>query len=256
MKYNVKLKNKEEIESLRKSGKILAQVLKSTASEVRPGVTTKYLDDFANKKILELGAKPALLGYQPWGADYPYPGSICLSVNDEAVHGIGGKRVLKEGDLIKLDCAISYNGMISDSAITVPVGDISKEDEELCDVTKKALASAIKVATSGNYVNDISKAIEKAVPKKFGIVKILAGHGVGHKVHEEPTVPNFDDGLKGPKLVPGMVLAIEPIISRGDGEVILEDDGYTFTSVDGSNVAQFEHTILITEGKAEIITIE
>lgn len=254
MKYNIKLKNENDIKLLRESGKRLGEVLTAVAKEVKPGVTTKYLNDFVYKMITDMGDKPAFLNYKPFGADYPYPGSICISVNDEVVHGIGGDKVLKEGDIISLDGGVTHKGMISDSALTVPVGKISKEDEDLIKVTREALMAGIKAAKCGNYVNDISKAIEKSIPKKYGIVKILSGHGVGYKVHEEPYVPNFDDGVKGPKLVPGLVLAIEPMVNLGTDEVILEDDGYTFTTKDHKKSAHFEHTILITEGDAEILT--
>ena len=254
MKYDIKLKNDADIKILRESGKRLAKVLQAVAKEVKPGVTTGYLNDFVYKMITDMGDKPAFLNYQPFGADYPYPGSICISVNDEVVHGIGGDRVLKEGDIVGLDGGVTHKGMISDSAITVPVGNISKEDEELMRVTKEALMAGIHAAVGGKYVNDISKAIEKAIPKKYGVVKILSRHGVGYKVHEEPYVPNFDDGVKGPKLVPGLVLAIEPMVNHGTDEVYLADDGYTFITKDHKKSAHFEHTILITEGKAEILT--
>jgi methionyl aminopeptidase len=254
MKYNIKIKNDHDITILRESGKRLASVLEAVAKEVKPGVTTGYLNDFVYKMITDMGDKPAFLNYKPFGADYPYPGSICISVNDEVVHGIGGDRVLVEGDIIGLDGGVTHKGMISDSALTVAVGKVSTEDEELMNVTKKALMAGIKAAKCGNYVNDISKAIENSIPKKYGIVKILSGHGVGYKVHEEPYVPNFDDGVKGPKLVPGLVLAIEPMVNHGTDEVFLEDDGYTFTTKDHKKSAHFEHTILITEGEAEILT--
>jgi methionyl aminopeptidase len=159
-----------------------------------------------------------------------------------------------DGDIVGLDGGVKHKGMISDSARTVAVGKISKEDEELLRVTKDALMAGIKAAKYGKYVNDISKAIEKAIPKKYGVVKILSGHGVGYKVHEEPYVPNFDDGVKGPKLVPGLVLAIEPMVNMGTDEVYLADDGYTFITKDHKRSAHFEHTILITEGDAEILT--
>jgi methionyl aminopeptidase len=254
MANGVKIKTKEDIVLLRESGKRLATVLEAVAKEVRPGITTRELNDFVYKMIIDMGDVPAFLHYKPFGAAYPYPGSICLSVNDEAVHGIGGDRVLKEGDIIKLDGGLKHKGLITDSAVTVAVGEISEADRKLLEVTKQALFSGIKAAKAGNYVSDISKAIEKSVPSKYKIIKILAGHGVGYKVHEEPTVPNFDDGIKGPKLVPGMVLALEPIISMGTEDVYLADDGYTFITDDHSNVAQFEHSILITEGEAEILT--
>lgn len=255
MKYNIKIKTKNDIEILRESGRRLAVVLDAVSNEVRPGVTTGYLNDFVYKMITDMGDVPAFLNYKPFGAAYPYPGSICISVNDEVVHGIGGDRVLKEGDIVGLDGGVKHKGMISDSARTVAVGSISKEDEELMKATKEALMAGIKAAKCGNYVNDISCAIEKSIPKKYGIVKILSGHGVGYKVHEEPYVPNFDDGVQGPKLVPGLVLAIEPMLNLGTDEVYLADDGYTFITKDHKKSAHFEHTILITEGEAEILTL-
>lgn len=255
MKYNIKIKNEHDITILRESGKRLARVLDAVSREVKPGVTTKYLNDFVYTMITEMGDKPAFLNYKPFGASYPYPGSICISVNDEVVHGIGDDRVLKEGDIVGLDGGVTHKGMISDSARTVPVGKISYEDEELLRVTKEALMAGIRAAKCGRYVNDISKAIEKAIPKKYGVVKILSGHGVGYKVHEEPYVPNFDDGVKGPKLVPGLVLALEPMVNLGTDEVYLADDGYTFITRDHKKSAHFEHTILITEGDAEILTM-
>ncbi len=255
MKYNIKIKTEQDIQILRESGRRLAVVLDAVSKEARPGVTTGYLNDFVYKMITDMGDTPAFLNYKPFGAAYPYPGSICISVNDEVVHGIGGDRVLKEGDIVGLDGGVKHKGMISDSARTVAVGVISKEDEELMRVTKEALMAGIKAAKCGNYVNDISRAIEKSIPKKYGVVKILSGHGVGYKVHEEPYVPNFDDGVKGPKLVPGLVLAIEPMVNHGTDEVYLADDGYTFITKDHKKSAHFEHTILITEGEAEILTV-
>jgi methionyl aminopeptidase len=256
MRYDIKLKQGKDLEHLRESGKRLARVLREASAIVKPGITTKEINDFVYAKIIEGGDKPAFLNYKPFGAQYPYPGSICISVNDQVVHGIGGDYVLKEGDIVGLDGGVNHKGMISDSAITVPVGNISAEEKKLLEVTKSALMAGIKAAKCGNYVNDISKAIEKAIPKKYGVVKILSGHGVGYKVHEEPYVPNFDDGVKGPKLVPGMVLALEPMVNLGTDEVFLEDDGYTFTTKDHKKSAHFEHTILITEGDAEILTKE
>ncbi len=256
MSPEIKLKQGKDLEHLRESCKRLARILKTVASHVKPGVTTGELNALTYKLITEGGDTPAFLNYQPFGADYPYPGSICISVNDEVVHGIGGDRVLKEGDIVGLDGGVKHKGMISDSAITVAVGKISKEDEELLRVTKEALMAGIHAALPGKRVNDISKAIEKAIPKKYGIVKILSGHGVGYKVHEEPYVPNFDDGVKGPKLVPGMVLAIEPMVNMGTDDVYLAEDGYTFITADHKRSAHFEHTILITDGKPEILTTE
>ena len=254
MKYNIKLKTGKDLENLRESCHRLAIILQKTKKIIKPGITTKEIDSFVHDKIIAGGDKPAFLNYKPFGAHYPYPGSICISVNDQVVHGIGGHYVLKEGDIVGLDGGINHKGMISDSAITVAVGKITDEDQKLMNVTEKALYAGIKAAKCGAYVNDISKAIEKVIPKKYGIVKVLSGHGVGYKVHEEPYVPNYDDGIKGPKLVPGMVLALEPMVNLGTDEVFLENDGYTFTTKDHKKSAHFEHTILITEGEAEILT--
>jgi methionyl aminopeptidase len=255
MKYNIKLKNEHDIKLLRESGKRLSQVLAAVTQEVKAGVSTKHLNDFVYTMITDMGDKPAFLNYKPFGASYPYPGSICISVNEEVVHGIGSEdRILQEGDIVGLDGGVNHKGMISDSARTVPVGVISADDQELLRVTKEALMAGIKAAKVGNYVNDISKAIENAIPKKYGIVKILSGHGVGYKVHEEPYVPNFDDGIKGPKLVPGMVLAIEPMVNMGTDDVYLAEDGYTFITADHKRSAHFEHTILITDKGPEILT--
>ncbi len=254
MKYDIKLKKGKDLENLRESCKRLSCILDETEKMIKPGITTKDIDDFVYKKITEGGDKSAFLNYQPFGAAYAYPGNICISVNNEVVHGIAGGRILQEGDIVGIDGGINHKGMISDSARTVAVGKISDENKKLLEVTEASLYAGIKAAKCGAYVNDISKAIEKSIPKKYGIVKILSGHGVGYQVHEEPYVPNFDDGIKGPKLVPGMVLALEPMVNIGTDDVILEDDGYTFTTADHKNSAHFEHTILITEGEAEILT--
>lgn len=266
---NIKLKTDlNTVKNLRESGKRLAFILKKVGEAAKPGVSLLELDKLAYDLITksEKGKrdndKPALLNYMPAGAHYPYPATLCLSVNEEVAHGIPTDYKLKEGDILAIDSCINHKGMITDHAITVAVGKIKEEDEELLKITKGALNAGIKAAIAGNYVNDISKAIEsyvageeKKLGKKFGVLKVLAGHGVGYKVHEEPLVPNFDDGIRGPKLVPGMVLAIEPMINRGSDEVYLDDDGYCFRTIDGKNSAHFEHTVLITKDKPEILTV-
>ena len=267
---NIKLKTDlNTIKNLRESGKRLAYVLKKVGEEAKPGVSLKELDKLAFDLIenSEKGKrdkdKAMLLNYLPVGAAYPYPATLCLSVNDAVAHGVPNDYILKEGDILSIDSCLNHKGMITDHAITVGVGKIKKEDEELLRITKEALNVGIKAAKAGNYVNDISKAIENFVKKeevklgkKFGVLKVLAGHGVGYKVHEEPLVPNFDDGVRGPKLVPGMVLAIEPMINLGSDEVYLsEEDYYCFKTIDGRNSAHFEHTILITKDKPEVLTI-
>ena len=249
------IKTEEDIKKLRVSAHRLAEVVRAVAKEVRPGVTTGYLDDLAYKLITEKGDEPAFLNYQPFGAEYPYPASICISVNDEVVHGIpSDDRVLEEGDIVSLDGGVKHEGMISDHAVTVICGEGSEEDKQLLEVTKKAMLAGIKMAKAGNYVQDISRAIEAAIPKKYGIVKELSGHGVGYAVHEEPYVPNFDTGEKGIKLKAGMVIAIEPMVNLGTDEVDMMPDGYTFVTSDGKRSAHFEHTVLVTEKGGEILS--
>ena len=254
MKYNIKLKSGKDLEHLRESCKRLAALLQKAATFAAPGVSTREINDYVYTLIVDGGDTPAFLNYKPFGAAFPYPGSICLSVNDEVVHGIGGDYILKEGDILSLDGGIKHKNMISDSALTIPIGAISAEDKELLMVTERSLYAGIEAIKPGNYVSHISKAIENSIPKKYGIVKILSGHGVGYKVHEEPYVPNFDDGTKGAKLVPGMVLAIEPMVNLGSDDVFLTDDGYTFMTADGKRSAHFEHTVLVTENGYEILT--
>ncbi len=250
------IKTPEEIAKLRKGGPILARMLREVAAAVRPGVTTKSLDDLAAKLIAEAGCKAAFLGYQPDSADLPFPASLITSVNDEVVHGIPGERVLKEGDTIALDLGLNYEGVFLDHAVTVPVGEIDAKNKQLLSITKSALMEGIAAIIPGATVGDIGYAIEQYVkPHQLGIVRDLSGHGVGREIHEDPYVPNYGKRGKGAKLVPGMVIAIEPMLTRGSEEVILMKDGYTLVTADHSRSAHFEHTVLITETGAEILTL-
>jgi methionyl aminopeptidase len=249
------IKTESEIERLKKGGPILADILRTVATRVRAGVTTKSLDQFAHALIEQAGCKPAFLNYKPEGADRPYPATLITSVNDEVVHGIPGDYVLKEGDIIALDLGLNYEGVYLDHAITVPVGKINPKDKELLDITETALIEGIDAITPGATVGDIGYAIERYVkPYKLGIVRDLSGHGVGRAIHEDPYVPNFGKKGSGAKLKPGMVIAIEPMLTRGSEDVILMKDGYTLKTSDGSRSAHFEHTVLITETGAEILT--
>jgi len=246
---------KEEIEILRESGKRLAAVLDAVEKEVKPGITTKQLDEIAERLIREGGDVPSFLNYTPDGANRPYPASLCVSVNEEIVHGIPGDRVLKEGDIVGIDLGVTHKGLITDSARTVLVGNVDKEIVNLVNTTKEALHAGIKAAKGGGRIGDIANAIENVASKYgFGIPETLGGHGVGHNVHEEPYVPNFGKKGSGPILKPGMVLALEPMLNIGSKEIELDQDGYTFKTEDRSISAHFEHTILITEGDAEILT--
>lgn len=250
------IKTQNEIEKLKKGGPILADILRKVASKVAPGVTTKELDGYAYKLITDLGHKPAFLNFKPDWENIPYPASLITSVNAEVVHGIPGSRVLKDGDIIALDLGLNYEGVFLDHAITVPVGKISPKDKELLAVTEEALQRGIEAIAPGATVGDIGHAIESFVkPYKLGIVRGLSGHGVGRYIHEDPYVPNYGKPGKGEKLVPGMVIAIEPMLTRGGEEVVTLSDGFTIKTVDNSRSAHFEHTVLITEtGKPEILT--
>ncbi len=246
---------RSEIKSLREGGKRLACILYKVADIVKPGISTKELDIFAEKLIRDGGDKPAFLHYKPSGADRPYPASLCVSVNDEIVHGIPSDRVLKEGDLVGLDLGLVHDGLITDTAITVCVGNITKEKQNLIDATKEALYAGISVARAGAYIGDIGNAIEESIkPYGYGLIEELGGHGVGRKVHEEPFIANYGKKGTGIKLEAGMVIALEPMFTLGAKKIILGKDGFTFKTKDGSVSAHFEHTILITDGDPEILT--
>ena len=249
------IKTPEQIEGIRKAGKILAVVLDKVAKFVKAGISTYDIDQYANKIITEGGDVPASLNYKPEGAPKAYPASICISVNNEVVHGIPSKnKILKEGDIVSLDLVIKHKGYFADHAITIPVGKISKRDQNLLDDTKEALEIGIWSAIGGATVGDVGHAIESFVNRKYGIVRELAGHGVGIKIHEDPYIPNYGKRGKGQKLIPGMIVAIEPMLNLGGDEIITLSDGWTIKTADGSRSAHFEHTILITEGEPEILT--
>ncbi len=249
------IKTESEIERLRAGGPLLAHIVREVARAVRPGVSTGSLDALTRSLMDEAGVKPAFLGYRPEGADRPYPAALITSVNNEVVHGIPGDRVLKEGDIISLDTGINFEGVYLDHAVTVPVGEINNKDKELLSVTEAALYEGIEaIKIPDGTVGDIGHAIESAIPKKFGIVRTLSGHGVGRAIHEDPYVPNYGKPGKGDKLKPGMVIAIEPMVTRGSEDVLLLDDGYTLVTEDNSRAAHFEHTVLITETGPEILT--
>jgi len=252
---SVIIKTPKEIEIIREGGKILADLLVKVAKKVKPGISTYELDKYAHDLIKEKGGTPAFLNYKPEGAKNAYPASLCVSVNNEIVHGIPSKnKILKEGDIVSLDLGLKHKGLFTDHAITVPVGKISKKDQELLDATKKALEIGIWAARGGDTVGDIGHAIESFVNRKYGIVHELAGHGVGKEIHEDPYIPNYGKAGKGQELIPGMIIAIEPMLNIGKADIISMSDGYTIKTADGSHSAHFEHTILITEGEPEILT--
>jgi methionyl aminopeptidase len=253
----ITIKTQDDIAKLREGGKRLAFILNEVAKAIKPGVSTKSLDDLALKLSTEKGDKPAFLNYKPYGADRPYPASLCISINDEVVHGIPNEeRILKEGDIVSLDMGLTHDGLITDSAITVPVGEVDKNAIELMDTTKKALYAGIKKVREGQRLGDVGFAIESfANEKGYGVVRELCGHGVGYKVHEDPYVPNYGEKGKGIKLKAGMVIAIEPMFNEGTECIELDRDGYTYKTKDCSRSAHFEHTVVVTEKGVEILTI-
>lgn len=249
------IKTEEEIAIIREGGKRLARVLLAVKEIIKPGVTTKELDILAERLIREGGDEPAFLNYTPDGARRPYPGSLCVSVNDEVVHGIAGDRILKEGDIVGIDLGVKHRGLFTDSAITVPVGEIDEHAKKLLKVTEEALIAGIKEAREGKTTGDIGYAIEKYTQQHgFVVVEELGGHGVGYHQHEEPHISNYGTRGYGTRLKAGMVLALEPVVNEGTRYIKLHADGYTYTTKDHKRSGHFEHTILITKGDAEIIT--
>lgn len=239
------------------AGKRLARVLNAVAAAAVPGVSTEALDDLAEKLIRDGGDTPAFLGYTPEGAERPYPATLCVSVNDEVVHGIPNEfpRTLRQGDIVGLDLGLTHNELIVDAAVTVGVGEVSEESRRLMRATSEALAKGIEAARLGGHVGDISHAIQQVIERAgFTVVKMLGGHGVGELVHEEPFIPNFGREGEGEELVEGMVLALEPIATAGKGAVLLAPDGYTYRTKDGSRASHHEHTILLEKNGARIIT--
>ena len=243
------LKSERDLEAMRPACTVASKVLNEVAAFVQPGVTTREVDEFAGQRIKSYGAKSAFLGYRK------YPCQICISVNEQVVHGLAGSRQLKFGDIVSLDVGVIYNGFIGDTAKTVAVGGCDVSAQKLMDVTEKSLYEGIAQAHSGKRIADISRAIQAYVETNgFSVVREFVGHGVGRSMHEEPQIPNFVDGKSSPKLRPGMTLAIEPMVNAGLPGVKILNAGWTVVTQDGSLSAHFEHTVLVTEGEPEILT--
>ncbi|MEJ5261777.1 MAG: type I methionyl aminopeptidase [Ignavibacterium sp.] len=249
------IKSKKEIDYIAESCRIVAETLQLVKSKVKPGVTTEELDLIAEDYIRSNGGIPAFKGYTQPGTP-PFPGSICASIDDEVVHGIPGKRILKEGEIISIDVGVLKNNYYGDAALSVAVGEISELKKKLLEVTEKSLYEGIAQAVIGNRVHDISYAVQSYVESNgFSIVKDLCGHGVGRFLHEDPSIPNYGIKGTGPKLKNGMTLAIEPMVNAGDWRVKTKDDGWTVVTADGLPSAHFEHTILVNGNKPEILTV-
>ncbi len=249
---SVTIKSPREIDLMRESNRLLGEVHAELAKIIKPGISTKDIDIEGERLIRSYGCIPNFLNYQG------YPASICVSVNEEVVHGIPNKKkYLKEGDIVSLDCGLIYKGYHSDAARTYAVGKVSPEVQKLMDVTKQSFFEGIKYAKAGNHVSDISNAIDDYVSQfGYGIVRDLVGHGVGTHLHEEPEVPNFRQKRRGVRLEPGMTIAVEPMINLGTWEVEWLDDDWTVVTKDGKPSAHYENTILITEGEPEILSLE
>ena len=243
------LKNERDLDAMRPACAVAGTVLEEIAAFIKPGLTTRQVDEFAAKRIKQHGAKSAFLGYRN------YPCHTCLSVNEEVVHGLAGDRELHFGDIISVDVGVYYKGFVGDTARTVAVGGCGVAAQRLMDVTEHALGEGIAAAVPGNRVTDISRAIQTYVEANgFSVVREFVGHGVGRSMHEEPQVPNFVDPKSNQKLRSGMTLAIEPMVNTGQAGVKILKDGWTVVTQDGLLSAHFEHTVLITEGEPEILT--
>lgn len=235
---------------MRQAGKIVAAILQRLSEEAKPGIKTSQLDSLAANELKKHRAKASFKGYRG------FPASLCVSINDEIVHGIPGERRLNEGDIVSLDFGAIVDGFHADAAISVGVGKISARARELLAVTESALTAGIKAARSNGNLGDISAAIETYVEaRKFGVVREYSGHGVGRELHEDPLVPNFGSPGTGPRLQKGMTLALEPMVTEGDWHTRLAENGWTVLTADGGLSAHFEHTIAIGEGEAEILTL-
>jgi len=249
------LKTDEEIELMRESNRLVGMTLAEVAKNIKPGVTTSQLDKIAEEFIRSHGAIPSFLGYKGAPGTINFPGSICASVNDVVVHGIPGGYVLKEGDIISVDCGTEKNGFCGDSAYTFCVGEVAEDVKALLRTTKEALYKGIEKAVDGNRVGDIGEAVQTYCEKRrYSVVRELVGHGIGRKMHEAPEVPNYGRRGTGPLLKKGMCIAIEPMINMGSKNVFFSSDGWTVKTKDNKVSAHFEHTVAIREGKADILS--
>lgn len=252
----VTTKTAEEIKILSGGGKILASILDKVSKKVKPGINTKSLDNLAYELIKKAGGEPAFLNYIPRGESGPYPASLCVSINDEVVHGIPSeKRILNEGDIVSLDLGMKYQNLFTDMAVTVGVGSISEANQDLIDATKVCLYDGIDELKSGAPIGNYGfKVLNIAQSSGYDVVRILVGHGVGYAPHEEPDIPNWGKIGQGMILKDGMVLALEPMVCKGKGDVVIDEDGWTWRTEDGLNSAHFEHTVVIEGDNPRILT--
>jgi methionyl aminopeptidase len=251
----ITIKSDEEVKIMREAGRIVGEVLQILSAAAKPGVTTLDLDKIVRKEYAKRGAIATFVGYPP-GSSNPFRHTVCTSINEELVHGVPGERVIKEGDIVSIDLGATYKGFVGDSAITVAVGEVPEETQRLIDVTRESLWRGIRAARAGERLGAVSSAIGEYIEGEgFGVVREYVGHGVGRQMHEEPQVPNYGPSDRGPLLRKGMVLALEPMVTVGDWRTKKLADGWTVTTADGSLCAHFEHTIAITDGEPEVLTL-
>jgi methionyl aminopeptidase len=250
----IPIKTRREVEVMRAANRHVAEILLDLREIVKPGVATAELDRHAEKAIKDRGVQSSFKGYDPHGLPR-YPAVLCVSVNEEIVHGIPGPRELKEGDIVGLDFGVSVDGYHGDSAVTLPVGEVGEEEQKLLDATSEALDLAIDTMRPGKRLSDIGNAVQKRAENDgYSVVRVFAGHGIGARLHEPPWIPNYGSPGRGPRLMPGMVFAIEPMVNIGGSEVRMLDDEWTAVTADGSLSAHFEHTVLITEDGPDVLT--
>jgi methionyl aminopeptidase len=250
----IQLKSARELEIMREAGRHVGEVLAQLSKLAEPGISTGEFDSEARRQIEDRGLASSFLGYAPGGAP-PFPGVICVSVNDEIVHGIPGGRRLQAGDLVKLDFGVIFGGFHGDAALTLPVGDVDEESLHLLETTRRSLYAGIEALRPGSRLGDVGAAVQESVEREgFSVVKDFVGHGIGRQLHEQPQLPNFGRPGRGQRLKAGMVLAIEPMVNSGGAEVRMRSDGWTAATADGSRSAHFEHTVAITENGPEILT--
>jgi methionyl aminopeptidase len=250
----IQLKSPRELGLMREAGRHVAEVLARLSKLAEPGVTTADIDAEARRQIDERGLASSFLGYAPGGAP-PFPAVICVSINDEIVHGIPGRRRLQEGDLVKLDFGVIFGGFHGDAAVTLAVGEVDEESRNLLETTRRSLYAGIEALRPGNRLGDVGAAVQESVEREgFSVVRDFVGHGIGRLLHEPPQLPNFGRPGRGQRLKPGMVVAIEPMVNSGGAEVRMRADGWTAATADGSRSAHFEHTVAITENGPEILT--
>jgi methionyl aminopeptidase len=252
----IEAKSRDELKIMREAGRVVGQVLEILAAAVKPGANVRHLDEIVREEYVRRGVTPTFLGYPHRGDEHDYPATVCVSINDQIVHGIPVDRTMEEGDIVSIDLGATYEGFVGDSAITVPCGRVSDEAQRLIETTRDALWAGIGTSRAGAHLGDVGYAIQRyAEARGFSVVREYVGHGVGRRMHEEPQVPNYGEPGKGRRLQRGWVIAIEPMVNTGSQATRVGKDNWTVYTADGGLSAHFEHTLAITDGEAEVLTL-